>query len=187
MFEIPHRPHGKIAYVLAPTHACTTANALVNSVGGCHTETLKSSHRPHGKIAECRWDFLLTCPNRLSSFNWDRSLVLPGTRTCQSRLQNPIAPMGDSRLFCLLFAGRRCLCLGRHSDHLIVHHQWERSYQCKCSCSKVPIAPMGKCLVDMSISILIFYDGCCLELPAWSTCYLCLILQKFPSLLWGTC
>ena len=29
---------------------------------------------------------------------------------------------------------------------------------------KLPIAPMGKCLVDMCISILIFYDGCCLEL-----------------------
>jgi hypothetical protein len=48
------------------------------------------------KFPSPRWDFLLTCPNRLSSFNWDRSLVLPGTRTCQSRLQNPIAPMGDS-------------------------------------------------------------------------------------------
>ena len=35
---------------------------------------------------------------------------------------------------------------------------------------KFPIAPMGKCLVDMSISSLIFYDGCCLELPGWSTC-----------------
>jgi hypothetical protein len=38
---------------------------------------------------------LLTCPTRLSSFNWDRSFVLPGTKcTCQPRLQNPIAPMG---------------------------------------------------------------------------------------------
>ncbi len=25
-----HRPHGKIADMLAPTHACTTANTLVN-------------------------------------------------------------------------------------------------------------------------------------------------------------
>jgi hypothetical protein len=37
----------------------------------------------------------------------------------------PIAPMGDSRLFCSLFAGWRCRCRGRHSDHLIVHHQRE--------------------------------------------------------------
>jgi hypothetical protein len=49
---------------------------------------------------------------------------------------------------------------------------------------KLPIAPMGKCLVDMPISILIFYDGCCLDLPARSTCYLCLKLQKFPSPRW---
>jgi hypothetical protein len=25
MFEIPHRPNGKMADVLAPTHSCTTA------------------------------------------------------------------------------------------------------------------------------------------------------------------
>jgi hypothetical protein len=36
----------------------------------------------------------------------------------------------------------------------------------------------------MSISILIFYDGCCLDLPEWSTCHLRLKLQKFPSLRW---
>ena len=46
---------------------------------------------------------------------------------------------------------------------------------------KLPIAPMGKCLVDMCISILIL---CCLELPVWSVCYLRLKLQKFPSPCW---
>jgi hypothetical protein len=54
------------------------------------------------------------------------------------------------------------------------------------ACSKLPIAPMGKCLVDMSISILILYDGCCLELPVWSMCHLRLKLQKFPSPPWET-
>ena len=49
---------------------------------------------------------------------------------------------------------------------------------------KVPIAPMGKYLVDMSNSILIFFDGCCLDLPVWSTCHLRLKLQKFPSPRW---
>ena len=52
---------------------------------------------------------------------------------------------------------------------------------------KLPIAPMGKRLVDMSISILIFYDGCCLDLPAWSTSHLRLKLQKFPSPRWEHC
>jgi hypothetical protein len=46
--------------------------------------------------------------------------------------------------FCSLLAGRWCRSLWRHSDHLIVHHQWEHSYICACSCSKFPIAPMGK-------------------------------------------
>ena len=41
--------------------------------------------------------------------------------------------------FCSLFAGRRCLRRRWLSDHLIVHHQWELSWQCACSCSKVPI------------------------------------------------
>ena len=43
---------------------------------------------------------------------------------------------------------------------------------------------MGKHLVDMSISNLIFDDGCCLDLPGWSTCHLRLKLQKFPSPRW---
>ena len=67
--KFPHCPDGKIADALAPTHACTTANASVNY----------------------------------------RMYVLQ--RPC-----------------------------------------------------KVPIAPMGKSLVDMSVSILIFDDGCRLDL-----------------------
>ena len=41
--------------------------------------------------------------------------------------------------------------------------------------------PDGKCLVDMSVSILIFDDGCYLDPPVWSTCHLRLKNQKFPS------
>ena len=51
---------------------------------------------------------------------------------------------------------------------------------------KLPIAPMGKCLVDMSISILIFDSWCYLDLPACSTCHLRLKLQKFPLPRWET-
>ena len=62
--------------------------------------------------------------------------------------------------FCSLLAGRWCLCRGWHSDHLIVNHQWEHSFWlCAPSSSKVPNAPMGKCLVDMCISALIFMMG----------------------------
>ena len=83
-----------------------------------------------------------------------------------------------------MLVGRRCSHLEWHGGLLIVHHHWQLSLQCACSRSKVPIAPMGKGLVDMSISILIFYDGCYLELPGWSTCHLSLKLQKFPSPRW---
>ena len=42
-----HRPDGKFAHVLAPTHACTTANASVN-YRRCVQQRLKTSHRPDG-------------------------------------------------------------------------------------------------------------------------------------------
>ena len=78
----------------------------------------------------------------------------------------------------LVLAGRRCLCQQRHGYLLIVHHHWQLSSICACSRSKVPIAPMETCLVDMFISILIFDSWCCLDLPAWSTCHLRLKLQN---------
>jgi hypothetical protein len=40
---------------------------------------------------------------------------------------------------------------------------------------------MGKCLSDKPKSTLVLDDGCCLDLPVWSTCHLRLKLQKFPS------
>jgi hypothetical protein len=48
--------------------------------------------------------------------------------------------------FCFLFAGRRCLCQWWLSDHLFVHDQWEHSKRGAHSCSKSPIAPMGRSL-----------------------------------------
>ena len=38
--------------------------------------------------------------------------------------------------------------------------------------------PDGKCLVDMSISILICYDGCCLNLPGIGKCHLRLNFKR---------
>ena len=51
--ESSHRPDRKvIADVLAPTHACTTANASRSTtVCTCHRD-LAISHRPHGKVAD---------------------------------------------------------------------------------------------------------------------------------------
>ena len=89
---------------------------------------------------------------------------------------------------CSLFAGRRYLCLLRHRhDYVLLDQRQHSFWDGACSCAKLPIAPMGKCLIDMSISILFVYYGCCLELPGSSTCYLCLKLQKFPSPQWENC
>jgi hypothetical protein len=79
----------------------------------------------------------------------------------------------DWRLtFCFLFAGWRCLCQGRHSDHLIVRHHWQHSYYCACSRSKFLIAPMGKlptCLPPThactTANTSVNYSGCVLQRP----------------------
>ena len=137
------------------------------------------SHRPVGNIADvlAPTGHSHLCSTAIASVNYT-------VGTCRRDLQCFHRPHA-SLTFCSLVAGRWCRSLGRHSGHLIVHHQWEHSI-CACSCSKVPIAPMGKSLHDMSISILIFYDGCCLELPVRSTCHLRLKLQKFPSPRWDS-
>jgi hypothetical protein len=76
-------------------------------------------------------------------------LVLPGSGTCQPCLRishRPDGKIADTHAltFCSLFAGRRCLCPGWHSGHLMVHLQWEHSQRWRSarSCSKVPIALM---------------------------------------------
>jgi hypothetical protein len=51
----PHRPHGKMADMLALTHACTSSNALVNYRMYVPQRSCKLPIAPMG-----RW---LTCPN----------------------------------------------------------------------------------------------------------------------------
>ena len=117
-----HRPDGKVADVLASTHAFTTANALVNYSGGACLRNLEKFPSPS-------WECLADMPNLTLAIRLGSNLVLPGMGMCQP-------------------------------------------------CLQIPIALMGKCLIDMSTSILIFYDGCCLELPDWSTCHLRLKLKS---------
>ena len=55
-------------------------------------------------------------------------------------------------MFCSLFAGRRCLRLFRHChDNVFLDHR-QHSLLCVCSCSKVPIAPMGKLLTHFLLA-----------------------------------
>jgi hypothetical protein len=73
--------------------------------------------------------------------------------TCHRDLANFPSPPWETHV-CSLFAGWRCQCRGRHSGHLIVHHQREHSCLGARSCSKLPIAPMGKvltCLHQLSL------------------------------------
>ena len=52
MFTSSHRPDGKGADMLSPTHAYATANASGQLQGVRAAETLKVSHGPDGKIAD---------------------------------------------------------------------------------------------------------------------------------------
>ena len=82
-------------------------------------------------------------PNRLSSFDSDRYLVLSEFCTCQPRLQTSHRPDGIFTCFARVLAGRRCVHQQWHGELLIVHHHGQHSLLCACSRSKVPIAPMG--------------------------------------------
>ena len=75
-----------------------------------------------------------------------------------------------------------CTITGNTADNVRAHAQkfplpHYRMYVRSATTLKV----MGN---DLSSSILIFDDGCCLDLPEWSTCNLSLKLQKFPSPRW---
>ena len=154
--------------------SCTiTGNTAFYSNVRAHAQI---SHRPDG-IFTCFARVLAgrrcLCPEWLGDLlivhhQWQHSYL----RACSSS-KLPIAPMGKL-LTCLL---RLTLCTTGNASVNYRGCVPQRP-------SKVPIAPMGKCPVDMSNSILIFYDGCCLDLPGWSTCHLRLKLQKFPSPRW---
>jgi hypothetical protein len=87
--KISHCPDGKVADVLAPTHAHTIANALVNYRGCVLQRPYTFPIAPMGT--------LLICLPRLSPCNCDQSFVPPGICSCRRDLNFPIAPMGDSR------------------------------------------------------------------------------------------
>jgi hypothetical protein len=65
-------------------------------------------------------------------------------------------------MFDSLFAGWRCFCLFRHSLNRQLPSVFQSSLQCACSCSKVPIAPMG----DSHLFCLLFAGRRCL-CPQW--------------------
>jgi hypothetical protein len=86
--KFSHRPDGKVADVLASTHAFTTANALVNYSGGACLRNLEKFPSPS-------WECLADMNNLTLAIRLGSNLVLPGMGMCQPCLQIPIAPMGN--------------------------------------------------------------------------------------------
>ena len=114
-------------------------------------ETLQTSHRPDGRNAEELALILAFVHLRLTL----RSTTVG---TCRRDLKSSHRPDGIFTCLALVFAGRRCSCPEWLGDLLIVHHHWQLSWRlCACSCSKVPIAPMGETHV-----LLVFTGGRCL-------------------------
>jgi hypothetical protein len=107
----------------------------------CARSSSKVSHRPHGSLADM--------PNRLSSFNSDRSLVLRNLYVPAMPANFP-SPRWDYdgifTCFALVLAGRRCVHQQWHGNFVIVHHHWQHSSISACSRSKFPITPMGRLL-----------------------------------------
>ena len=96
--------------------------------------TLKISHSPNGKIADALAS-TLACTTAA-----DAPVKLQSVCATKDLESSHRPDVGDSRLFCSLFAGWWCLRPFWLSDHLIMHHKWElSSCRCACSCSKVPI------------------------------------------------
>ena len=93
-----HHPHGRLTFCfLFAGQRCLCP--------GWHSVLVIVQHhwqRQHSFFCECSHSKSpiapmgrsLTCPNRLSSFNWDRSLVLPGICMCHPHLQTSHRPDG---------------------------------------------------------------------------------------------
>jgi hypothetical protein len=126
-------------------HNCERFGQLQNV---CAAETVDSSHRPDGRLtfAHCLQGGGVYVSSGTSVTITSSSIYENTARFVRDHVQKFPSPSRETHgrlTFCSLFAGWRCLCPGWHSGHLIVHHKWERSLQCACSCSIFPIAPMG--------------------------------------------
>ena len=145
---------------------------------------LKSSHHPDGKIA----DVLApthTCTTAYASVNYSGCVQ-------QRSLKTSHRPNGKL-MFCSLLAGRWCRSLGRHSVNRELPDQLQHSYQCGCSRSKFPIAPMGdshfaRCLQSGGVFVnggSVTIDSC--TISGNTATYVRTHLQKSPSPRWKTC
>jgi hypothetical protein len=134
-----HRPMGKLLTRLPQLTLAQLWLMLWSTIQIVHAaETFNVSHRSDGKIAD-----MLASTLACATVN---ALVNYTEGACHRDLIISRCPHGRLTCFAnvsrLVLTGRWCRCHWRHCGHLIVHHQWEYSWLCARSCSKVPIAPM---------------------------------------------
>ena len=146
-----HRPDGKMADALAPTHACTTANASVNYRKYVLQRPCKVPIAPMGfshVLRLCLQGGGVYISSGTVTFS---SCTITGNSAgfVRDHAQKFPSPRWDFHMFSLVLAGRRCVHLQWHGDLLIVHHHWQHSYLCACSRSKFLIAPVGKMLTRL--------------------------------------
>ena len=111
--------------------------------------TLKSSHRPDGKMADM--------PKSTLIFRfWIDIWFYQGYVRAATPANFPSPPWETHVL--LVFTGRRCLCQFRHRHNdVLLNHRQHSFWIGACSCSKLPIAPMGKwltCLPRLALAQL---------------------------------
>jgi hypothetical protein len=135
MFKTSHGPDGKIADALLLDSRLHNCDRRFGQLQSARAAELKISHGPHGKTADALAS-THACTTANASVNY--SLYVPHS------LKSSHRPHGKLTI-CSLFAGRRCLRLFRHGHDNVFLDQREYSFLCACSCSKVPIAPMGIC------------------------------------------
>ena len=116
------------------------------------TRTLKSSHRPDGKTADALASTLACTTVADALVNYSKYVL-------QRTSNFPNAPMGDSR-FARCFQGGGVYVTGGTVSIVNSQIYSNTASQVRAShACKLPIAPMGKCLVDMSIRFSSFMMG----------------------------
>jgi hypothetical protein len=133
-----------------------------NQASSVRALMFKSSHRPDGRLTFCSL-FLQGGGVAISVWGGTVSIVNSqiysntATNDVRADVRNFPSPPRGRLTICLLFAGRRCLRPFRHGHDVVFLNLREYSFwKCACLCGKLPIAPMGKCLADMSNLTLAF-------------------------------
>ena len=121
-------------FVSSGTVTMTSCSITGNTAYGSVRAHVETSHRPDGNIADVLAS-TRACTTANASVNYSRYVP---QRPC-----NFPSPPWETHVL-LVFTGRRCLCLFRHRHNdVLLDHRQHSFWIGACSCSKVPIAPMG--------------------------------------------